>query len=127
MAESRKEFILLEAYERQTNKETFCLSEENLEGVLEAQRKKASMIEELQRLKAKRVLSDKDKAEFDRRVKALIEQESENAETLERLMAENRNAAKKIAKKSASASKFRDVYGTSKHSKSAPRSLRDRA
>ncbi len=122
-----KQMVLLKAYEELTEKETFCLREANIKGMLELEDKKAKLLEELQRLAAEADLSPETREEFNRRVSILLKQEKENEIFLEKLMQENRAAYKKLSQNADSASKIRRAYGKTGMGSSSSRTFKDQA
>jgi len=119
MATITKHFVLLDAYGDLTEKETFCLGEENMAGVLSIQAKKAKISDELLRLDRESPLDAKAKKEFDSIVRALLAKEAANDRTIKELMARNREAFKDLSKQGRSVNKFRRAYGVGGDEKSS--------
>lgn len=105
-----KRMALLEAYEELTRKETFCLGEQNMQGVLETQRKKADVLRGFERLEDEK-LSPEEKDDFNRRIKALRTQEMTNAKSLDSMIASNREEFRRLDRDTKSGSKAIRAYG----------------
>ena len=127
MTQSPKSLVLLEAYEELTAKESFCLKEVNIKGVLATQEKKAKLLAGFRKLEPSEELSEEAKADFDRRIQNLLEREAENSKALESLIEENRLAYKLLSKHRNSASNIRKAYGAKSSSLSNSKSLKDQA
>ena len=119
MTATSKHFVLLDAYCELTEKETFCLGEGNLQGVLKAQAKKGQISEELTRLSREAPLDPESKEKFDKTVRELLVQEEANNQTIEKLIRENRAEFKELSKQGYSANKFRRAYGMGDDDKSS--------
>lgn len=106
-----KAMTLLAAYEELTERESFCLGEANMEGVLAVQSKKAAVLEELQRLAGEAKLAGESRRSFDERIGRLLEAEKANEARLAKLMDENRREWQQLSKQSRAVSRVRKAYG----------------
>ena len=111
MAESRsKATVLVEALEELIRKETFCLKEENYEAVGRLQDKKEPLVRGLQELQGA-LRSEGERADLNRRLDILREQEQANVATLGERMKENREAFRKLGANAKSATTLLKTYG----------------
>ena len=94
----KRRFILLDAYERFTEKETLCLRESNFDEAVRVQGKKSKLIRELANLDERDKLSEKEVQEFNRRLANLERTESENAQLLDQMQGENRIKVRSLSK-----------------------------
>ena len=94
----KRRFILLDAYERFTEKETLCLRESNFGEAVRVQGNKSKLIRELANLDERDNLSEKEVKEFNRRLADLERTESENAQLLDQMQGENRMKARSLSK-----------------------------
>lgn len=120
-----KRIALLESYEELTRKESVCIREGNIEPLAALQEKKAALIAALQQLSSEDV-SAEERTQFNQRLVRLQETEEANAEGLGRLMAENRDAYRKLGQNASSASKLRRAYA-GKPGDDSERSLKHKA
>jgi len=108
----KRRFILLDAYERFTEKETLCLKESNFDEALRIQGKKSKITRELADLDDADSLSRKESQEFNRRLADLERIELENSQLLERVQAENRSQARALSKRLLAVSSIQKAYGS---------------
>ena len=109
----KRRFILLDAYERFTEKETLCLRESNFDEAVRVQGKKSKLIRELANLDERDELSEKEVQEFNRRLADLERNESENAQLLDQMQGENRMKARSLSKQVSAISGIQKAYGKS--------------
>lgn len=109
----KRRFILLDAYERFTEKETLCLRESNFDEAARVQGKKSKLIRELANLEERDNLSEKEVQEFNRRLADLERNESENAQLLDQMQGENRMKARSLSKQVSAISGILKAYGKS--------------
>lgn len=109
----KRRFILLDAYERFTEKETLCVKESNFDEALRVQDKKSKLIRELADLDDAGALDEKERQEFNRRLADLERIELENSRILEAMQGENRSQARSLSKQVLAVSSIQKAYGGS--------------
>ncbi len=127
MNEPRKRFVLLDAYEALTEKETFCINEANFEEISRVQAKKSKLLAELESLSDTPLLDEKEISEFNQRIDTLRERETSNSLRLDGLMKENREQFRDLSKRANSASQIRRAYGSASNPAAPNRSLKNKA
>ena len=125
--EMKRRFILLDAYERFTEKETLCLRESNFDEALRVQGKKSKLISELAVLDDGDSLSENESQEFNRRLADLKRIEEENAQLLGQMQGENRSQAKSLSKQVSAVSNIQRAYGNSGGKPMSEGGLQDKA
>ncbi|GEM_PF-906224 len=123
----KRRFILLDAYERFTEKETLCLKESNFDEALRLQGKKSKIIRELADLDDAERLSEEKRQEFNRRLADLERIESENGQLLERMQSENRSQVRSLSKRVLAVSSIQKAYGSSGGKATTERGLEGKA
>lgn len=103
-----RRLALLAAYEDFTRREGVSLRDENFELTRKLQEKKSKVVAELQSLDEP--ASEEEQAAFKRRVDALLQQETANADLLAEKMTGNREELRKLSRSSVSANKLRNTY-----------------
>lgn len=126
MSESpSRRFILLSAYEDFTRRETVCIREEDFDRLESLQSKKEKVIAELSGLADSP--TDTERADFNRRIEALLESERSNEALLTEKMASNRQAYRKLTANAVAANKLRRAYGPANDRPASPGNLQGRA
>lgn len=117
--------ILLAAYEDFTRRETVCLREDNIETMLELQKKKAKVLKELSVAEVE--ASEAEKADFARRISVLQGQEESNARMIAEKIAANRQDYRRLSQNTLSANKLRRTYYAPSDNSIASGELKGRA
>ena len=108
----KRRFILLDAYERFTEKETLCLRESNFDEAVRVQGNKSKLIRELANLDERDNLSEKEVKEFNRRLRILSEP-SRKMLSFWNKCRENRMKARSLSKQVSAVSGIQKAYGKS--------------
>ena len=110
----KRRFILLDAYERFTEKEALCLKESNFKAAHKIQEKKSKLIRELSVLDDLNSIDEAERRDFNQRIEDLERIEAENAQLLDQMQGENRMKARSLSKQVSAVSGIQKAYGSSR-------------